>query len=191
MEYYSLKEYGKLRNKKHIRQKAEDIAEAMGKDPDAVEKQLINRMESKVDWRKINQLVKDSRNGGLNKLIVPDQRREGKRKECCLQKEIEKALLKENKRKCLQTCDAPPLCTPLLEDIGLRGDGPEADGMLKGDYEPPEELNECSKACPRALESPKKDELDNLPRPKITEKDDIEDPRKTEETTSLSPSGLH
>ena len=84
-EYDALKKYGKLHNKKHIRKKAEEIAEATGEDPDVVEQQLIHRLESKINWRKINRLLKDSRNGGLNKLIIPDPQREGKRKECYYQ----------------------------------------------------------------------------------------------------------
>ena len=63
---------------KHIRKKAEEIAEATGEDPDVVEQQLIHRLESNIDWRKINRLLKDSRNGGLNKLIIPDPQRERK-----------------------------------------------------------------------------------------------------------------
>ena len=104
---------------------------------------------------------------------------------------MEKAPLKENKRKCLQTHDTPPLCSPLLEDTGLRGEGPEVENTLKGNCDPPEALNEHSRAHLKALTSPKKDELKNLPRPTITEKHNTEDLRKTKETTSLSPSGLH
>lgn len=145
-QYDALKKYGKLHSKKQIRKKAEEIAEATGEDPDVVEQQLTHRLESKIDCRKIDRLLKDSRNGGLNKLIIPDPRREGKRKECYAQQEIENALLIENKRKYLQTYDTPPLTIPLLDDIGLRGEGPEVDNMLKGNYCPPSTLNEHSKA---------------------------------------------
>ena len=99
IEYSSLKENSKVHNKKSIRQKAEDIAESMGGDLDATKKQLLDRAQNKEDWRKVQRLIKESGNGGLNKLIIPDLRNENKRLECYSQKEIKRALHSENKRK--------------------------------------------------------------------------------------------
>ena len=76
---------------------------------------------------------KGRHNGGLNKLIIPDRDNPGQRKECHQKREIEEAPLQHNENECLQTHNAPPLTQPLVSELGIKGDGPEAENILKGE----------------------------------------------------------
>ena len=72
-----------------------------------------------------------------------------------------------------------------MENVGLRGDGPKVQEMTDGKFDPPVDLNEHSKAYLRALTSPSKNDLENIPRPVITKKNNIEDLQKASGKTSL------
>ena len=162
-----------------------------GEDADSIKKQLLNRDISKKEWRRINMVSKGRHNGGLNKLIILDRENPSQRKECHQKRKIEEALLQHNKNECLQTHNAPLLTQPLVSELGLEGDGPEAENVLKGECAPVNGVDDATLAHSLALESPIKDRLDDLEPPQITPQDDIDDPKKTKERTSSSPSGLH
>ena len=81
---------GVTHNKKCTQQKAKDIAESTGGDPNVTEKQLTNRVRNKDDWSKVQGMIKESRNGGLNKLITPVPRDKSKERNIVLRKRQKK-----------------------------------------------------------------------------------------------------
>ena len=190
-EYLDVKEHGKEHYKSFVRNQAEQLAAVKGVDPDSVEKQLLDRDRSKAEWALIKMHMKGRVRGGLNKLYIPDPSSLTGRRECYDQRSIEEALLSFNKNEYLQSYQTPPLSSQLKIDLGLKGDGPEIDNILNGNFHPSYPLDEHTLAYFRALESPIKERLADIPLPCITEKDNIDDLLKTPEKTSSSPSGLH
>ena len=190
-EYFPMKEHGVEHHKKQIRLQAEELVARDGTDPDQVESQLIDRTKTKADWWKIKYHCQGNRKGGLNKLNIPDLDAPLGRKDCFSKEEIESELLTENKKECLKAYDSPALQYPLCQELGLQGDGPAVEDILRGEYNPPSGTDPYMEAYLKALESPNKDELDNIPLPWISLVDNMEDLHKTAKRTSSSPLGLH
>ena len=139
-----------------------------GKDPDSMEKQLLNQ-KSEREWSGINSILKGHHPGGLNELIIPDSNEPEQRKECYARSEIEGALLCYNNGKHLQTHNTPPLQEPLVSELRLKGDGPEVENSFNGEHLPAQGLDKETIAHSMVPESPMKDCPKGMEVPRISE----------------------
>lgn len=76
------------------------------------------------------------RNGAITSVIAPNV--DGEWEEVTTKDAIERGCLAENFRRFSQTSSTPPMTAPLVDDLTYLGIGPQADSILRGEYQAPE-----------------------------------------------------
>jgi hypothetical protein len=114
----------------------DDMASALAADgkrkKSAIIKNLLWMEDQKSTFAKLGRITKKNENLSITSIKVT---KNGTQKELCNKKEIEEAIIKENKHKYHQTENyCPFLLEPLLSDFGQYGEGPGTQLALQGTY---------------------------------------------------------
>ena len=109
--------------------------------------------------------------------------------EVTAKEETERACNSENASKFTQTNDTPAMKERLVEELGFLGNSAACDQMLKGNYSPPEEVDQHTKDLLQALAKPS--DLCDSPRPIISKDTFQQGWIQTKERTSAGISGTH
>lgn len=92
--------------------------------------------------------------GGSSLAIAPNDA--GEWLEVSTQFELEAACMKENESKFRQANNTPFMVSPLLDDFGYLPVGPNADRVLRGEYQPPPDANPYATRLLQHLQVPPK-----------------------------------
>ena len=130
--YRAVRKDGKKFRQDFIYGLAEAQAEASNLPVETALKNINHRKASRDSWRTINYVLHKLHGKGTTMVIVT---RNGVLVELTSKLEIERALLEEHERKMHQTEGFSQLLYgPLLDDIGLIGNGPQVSNILNGSY---------------------------------------------------------
>ena len=126
--------------------------------------------------------------GGLQRIISPDHN--GEWTEKVTKEDVERGTLQENERRFTQANGTPMTISPLSDEFGKLGNGPQADNLLRGLYTSHGGIDEKTERILQHLKT-KEDMIPVVqPRP-ISREELAEGWKRVKERTSSSPSGLH
>ena len=101
-------------------------------------KNRIAREKTRREWRRIGMVRHSKLRSAVIKVY---QSHDGPRTECVTKQDIERACLRENETRFTRCLNSPFTQPPLLQDIGLVGDGPAVPAILQGTYQAPPEAD--------------------------------------------------
>ena len=171
----------------------EDLAAARakeGKTKASVELSLMRRREKvKESWRRIHRMDGSARKpGGLQRIISPDHN--GEWTEKVTKEDVERGTLQENERRFTQANGTPMTISPLLEEFGKLGNGPQADNLLRGQYTSHGGIDAKTEMILQHLKT-KEGIIPAVQPIPISREELAEGWKRVKERTSSSPSGLH
>ena len=117
----------------YLTELAKADAEKKGR-PDLEEsfyKQWLNAEKARKQGRRIKRMRGKKKSGIPDKLTVPF---EGRRVELKEQKHIEEAVMREHEARFTLSHNTPSMQAPLLDELGLFGEGPAAEAIIQGTY---------------------------------------------------------
>jgi hypothetical protein len=110
-------------------------------------REFVRRMHKRVTWA-----FKDGHKGPITFVEVVDGN--GNLVEKSSKEEVEKACMEENERRFQQANDTPFMCSPLVEEFGYLGVGPNAEAVLEGTYVPPPSTDKYAAMLLEQLQMP-------------------------------------
>ena len=150
-------------------------------------KKLQNTNNQQRLWKKINATREKKKRTATNKLYRLDE--QNNTIECFSKQEVEDACIQENKARFTQNSDTPFLTSPLSEEIGFLAETEQADRILQGTYQPPDQLDQYTNSLIQSLKLPNNEPLQGSLSTVITPEDNAESWKNQKET--ISSTGLH
>ena len=163
-------------------------------DDDDEKTRLLQQMRRKEELRDAHKKIKLARNkvhtAGTQQLVV-ESIEDGSTRHIIDKEEIEHELMKFNKAKYQGANDTPFMQPPLIDLVGLQGDTPYADEILKGTAVLPSDLSSDTIEFLMAVKIPDAVMLEGAINPDIELDEHIRFWRRARESTQSSMSGLH
>jgi hypothetical protein len=151
-EYYKIKG-----SSKEVRDSAmESLAEALAEQGNTKKEKMIQAIRHREKQRDTARKIKYLR-GKINTgstTMVTIQTDKGRKRDLTEKKDIEEAIMKNNQDKYQQSFHTPFMCQPLRDEFEFKGLTKAAQAVLRGVYEPTQQIDEFTKAVLQELYMP-------------------------------------
>ena len=188
-EYMKHKPNSRTLRNKWMEKKAVELGLEDGED----KAKFIRRQRLREELKDSHKRIKTARGAGFRAGTdrVTIKNNEGNLIEVIERADMEKILMETNKIKFTQANDTPFMQSPLLGDVGLDGLTLEADKILLGTYDLPQEIDSGAADFIKAVQMDEQLKNNGPISPDIDTAEHIKYWQRARESTSSSMSGLH